>query len=145
MRRLFDRDFFVVKLFGFFFSGQFKGVGLRRSALFHAGDDIGAAYPVGLGEIGLRPTGGMVRMRVVEPDDVQLRCAGLALDTYQFTRIDVVAIMRRVAARVAAAHDAAHILHPFVVNLPQQHATALVRVSLFAVAAKLFELRFANL
>jgi hypothetical protein len=53
--------------------------------------------------------------------------------------------MRRVDARVAAAHHGAHMFDAFAIDLTQQHATALVRISLFAVVAKFFELRFANL
>src|SRR2546425_11051466 len=41
-----------------------------RLCLFYAGDDVGAAEPVGLGEVGLGPLGGVVGMGMVEADDV---------------------------------------------------------------------------
>ena len=46
------------------------------------------------GEISLRPLRGMVRMRVVETDDVLTAFAALALDADQFARIDVIAVLR---------------------------------------------------
>jgi len=45
----------------------------------------------------------MVRVRVVEADDVFSALASLALDADEFFRIDVVAVVRRVVASVAGA------------------------------------------
>ena len=44
------------------------------------GDDVGAADPVGFGEVGRGPLRGVVGVRVVEADDVEAEAAGLALD-----------------------------------------------------------------
>ena len=52
-------------------------------ALFYAGDDVGAAEPVGLGEVGGGPLRGVVGVGVVEADDVEREAAGLALDADQ--------------------------------------------------------------
>ena len=68
-------DFLVVKLLAFFSAASSKELVCVGRACSHAGDDVGAADPVGLGEIGRRPASGMVRMRVVEADDVQLALA----------------------------------------------------------------------
>ena len=54
------------------------------------------------GEIGWRPAGGVVRMGVIEADNVLTALAPFALDADQLARIDVVAVVRRVGAGVAA-------------------------------------------
>ena len=41
------------------------------------GDDVGAAEPVGFGEVGGGPLGGVVGVGVVEADDVEAGFAGL--------------------------------------------------------------------
>ncbi len=134
-----------MKLLIFLVASQLKGISLHGPAMFDAGDDVGTADPVGFGEIGRRPVGAMIGVRVVEPDDVQLRLARLALNAEQLARIDVIAVVGRVCAGVAAEHDGADILNSFAVDYAQQHAAALVRISLFAMTAKLIELRFADL
>ena len=65
-------------------TGEFKRVGDHGFPLFHAGDDVGAANPVGFGEIGRRPTGGMIGVGVVETDNVLTALATFALDADQF-------------------------------------------------------------
>src|SRR6516162_4072579 len=49
---------------------QFEGVGEDRLALLDAGDHVRAADPMGFFVIGLRPLRGMIRVRMVEADDV---------------------------------------------------------------------------
>ena len=82
---------------------EFEGVRERGLPFFHAGDDVGAAEPVGLGQVGRRPLGGMVRMGMVEADDVFAALAAFTLDAHQFLGIDVVAVVGGVGAGVAAA------------------------------------------
>ena len=60
---------------------------------------------MGFGEIGLRPSRGMIGMRVVEADDVFAALPAFALDADQFARIDVIAVLRRIGSSIAAAGD----------------------------------------
>ena len=100
---LFDQDFFIYKLLGgFVCSCEFKRIGYGRFALLHTGNHIRAPDPVGFSEIGCRPLSRMVGMRMVEADNIFAALAPFALDADQFAGIDVVAIMRRIAAGVAA-------------------------------------------
>ena len=69
------------------------------------GDDVGAAEPVGFGEVGGRPLGGVVGVGVVEADDVEAAVAGLALRGDEFLGRDVVAVVRGVGAGVAGAEE----------------------------------------
>ena len=56
-----DFDWLVYQaLVGFIGARQFEGVRQYCLPFFHAGDDVGATKPVGLGEVGLRPPGGVV-------------------------------------------------------------------------------------
>ena len=93
---------------------------------------------MGLLEVGWRPARGMIGMRVVEADDVEVALAGLALHPHQFARIDVVAVLGRIDAGVAAADGGPHLAGVASHN-SQQYPTALVRVGLLAVAADLVE------
>ena len=71
-------------------TGEHKGIGLEGPTslvlLPHAGDDVGAAKPVGLGKVGFGPLCRMVGMGVIKADDVQLPLACLALDVDQLLR-----------------------------------------------------------
>src|SRR5690349_11031991 len=73
-----------------------KGIGERSDAVFHAGNHVGATEPVGLVEIGFRPAGRVVRMGMIEAQNVFAALATLALNTHQICRIDVVAVVRRI-------------------------------------------------
>ena len=77
---------------------EFERICHRRLALLHAGDHIRTAEPVGFRQVRRRPPGGMVRMRMIEADDIFSALAAFALDGDQFLRIDVVAVVRRVLA-----------------------------------------------
>ena len=58
---------------------------------------------MGLGEIGGGPARGMVRVGVVEADDVFAALAAFTLDADEFLGIDVVAVVGGIGAGVAAA------------------------------------------
>src|SRR5277367_811452 len=74
----FDLNLFIKKGFIVFArSCEQEGVCLLRDAAGDCGDDVRAAEPVCFGEIGLRPLCRMVRMRVVEADDVEPALASL--------------------------------------------------------------------
>ena len=126
-------DKFLVRLIG---PGEFKRVRHRRSPGLDAGDHVGAPDPVGLGQIGHGPARGMIRMRMIEADDLFAALPAFALDLDQFLGIDVIAIVGRVEARVAAPRRARDSLRSIVIKSPQQYATALVRISFLAVLAK---------
>src|ERR1700693_4143040 len=124
-------------------SSELKRIRRHSFALFHAGDEIGTPNPVCLGKVSLRPACRMVRMRVIKADDVLSPFPPFPLNAHQFTRIDVIAVLRRVGASISAAHnrrDRARIS----IHLAEQHATALVRIGLFAVAANFLVSWFAN-
>jgi len=131
-----DFNFFVeealIVLVG---AGQFERVGHGRLTLLHAGDDVGAADPVGLGEVGRGPLGGMVGMGMIEADDVLAAATAFTLDSHQFLGIDVVAVVRRIGSGVAAARSRGHDAGAVVVEAPKENATAFMRVGFFSVAA----------
>ena len=82
----------------------------------------------------------MVRMGVIEADDVLAALAAFALNADEFPGIDLVAVMGRVRARVAAARDARDDLcdglGAVVAELAEHHATALVGIGFLSVLAK---------
>ena len=83
-------------------------------------------------------------MRVIETNDVLSPIPPLALDSYQFLGVYVVAIVRRIIARVTAARHVRN-LALAAVHLAQQHPAALVRVGFLSVLAKHLVMRFADL
>src|SRR5579872_1479079 len=99
-------------------AGKFKRVGNGRLTLLHAGDDVGAADPVGLGEVGRRPLGGMVGVGMIEADDVLAAAAAFTLDSHQFLGIDIVAVVRGICTGVAAARSRGHHASAVVVEAP---------------------------
>ena len=114
-----DFNFFVeealVVLVG---AGEFERVGDGRLTLFHAGDDVGAADPVGLGEVGRRPLGGMVGMGMIEAHDVLAAAPAFALDSHQLPGINVVAVVRGIGSGVAAARSRGHDAGAIVLETP---------------------------
>lgn len=124
---------------------QFKGVGDGGLTLLHAGDDIGAADPVGLFVIGFRPLGGMIGMGMVETDDVFSAVAAFALDADQFFRIDVVAVVSGIGAGVAATCSAGDGAGAVVFEAAEENSTAFVGIGLFAMAADSFVVGFFEL
>jgi hypothetical protein len=78
----------------------------------------------------------MVRMRVVEADDVFSPLPPLPLDANQFARIDAIAIVRRVVPGVARARN--RVDNTVIsIHLAEQNPAAFVRIGLFTVPAKL--------
>ncbi len=103
----------------------------------HGGDDVGAAEPVGFGEVGGGPLGGVVGVGVVEADDVEAGLAGLALGGDEFLRGDVVAVVGAVGAGVAGAEEFGDGEVCRSAGFAEQDAAALVGVGFFAVGAEL--------
>src|SRR5579862_1722591 len=81
--------------------------------------------------ISFRPLRRMVRVRVVEPYDVFSAFAAFALYAHQLLRIDVVAIMRRIGARVTATCRSRDHAAAVIFKSTKKHAAAFVRISLF--------------
>jgi hypothetical protein len=91
---------------------------------------------MGLGEIGLRPLSRVVRVRMIEADDVFTALAAFTLDANQFARINVVTVVGGVCAGVTTARRGDDDARAIVFKTAEQYAAAFVRISLFAVAAK---------
>jgi hypothetical protein len=87
-----------------------------------------------LSQIGLRPVGWMIGMGMVESDDLFVAFPCLPLNSNELLGIDVLPVLGRVRARIAAANNRGHNSH-LVFELAQQHTAALVRVRLFAMLA----------
>src|SRR5581483_9984371 len=88
-----------------------------------------------LGEIGRRPLRWMIGMRVIEARNLQPLGPRLALNLHQLHRGNVVAIVRRIRARIARPHGLDNrpgLLHA----MAEQGAAALVRIRLFAVSTQ---------
>src|SRR5690242_19723030 len=83
----------------------------------------------------------MVRMRVIEADDIFSALAPLTLDAHQFFWIDVVAVVRGVSASIATTGSAGHCSAAIVCKLPEQHTAAFVRISLLAMFANSIVIR----
>jgi hypothetical protein len=128
---------FVHQLFVIFIaSRELEGICQDCFALLNAGDDVGAAEPVGFGQVGLRPLRRVVGMRVVEADDVFSSFAAFALDPDELFGIDVVAVVRRIGTRVAGWGNRTYDARTIVLHLAEENAATLVRVGGFAVLAK---------
>ena len=103
---LFDGDGLRVEaLVVFGGAGEEEGVGGVALPFGDGGDDVGAAEPVGFGEVGRRPLRGVVGVGVVEADDVEAAVAGLALGGDELFGCDVVAVVGGVGAGVAGAEE----------------------------------------
>ena len=86
-------------------SGQKKRICNRSGAFWNARDDVGTSHPVRFCEISLRPLCGMIGMRVVKANDVQVAPSCLPLDADQFLGSDVVTVVRTICARVSCAFN----------------------------------------
>ena len=75
-------------------------------------------------------------MRVIEADDILAAFTPFALDAYKFLRIDVVPVLRRIVPGITAASGARDSLRAIVVEFPEEHSTALMRIGLFAMLPK---------
>ena len=83
-------------------------------------------------------------MRMIETDDILTALAPFALNAHEFAGIDVVTVLRRIGAGVAAAGRRGHRASAVVVRTAKQHAATLMRISLFTVAAKSFVVFWAD-
>src|ERR1035441_3929407 len=134
---LHEPDLLVLEfLIGFIGAHQFERIGDRRLTFPHAGDHVGTAKPVRFRQIGDRPLRGVVGVGVIEADDILAALAALALNADEFPGIDVVAVVGRVRARVAAAGGARDGLRAVIVEPPEQHTTALAGIGFLAVLTK---------
>jgi hypothetical protein len=137
--------FFLNYYYGFIheplilFGGAFQREGIRqdRFAFFYTGDYVGTAVPVGFGEVGFGPLGGVVGVGMVEADDVFSALAGLALDFDQLFGVDVVTVVGGVGAGVAGSGYAGD-YSVVVLKLAEQDSAAFVGVGFFAVLAEGF-------
>lgn len=78
---------------------------------------------------------------MVKADDVFATLAALALNAYEVFGINVVAIVRRISARIAGAGGGCD--HTgVVVHLAEKYAATLVRIRFFPMAADFFVVRF---
>ena len=120
-----------------FFAGadEEEAVGDLGGAVGDGGDDVGAAEPVGFGEVGGGPLGGVVGVGVVEADDVEAELAAFALGGDELLRRDVVAVVGAVGAGVTGTEEVGD-GEVLLVGVAEEDAAALVRVGLFAVGAE---------
>src|SRR5438477_3777367 len=122
------------RLVSFIAARELKRVRHVRFALGNTRNDVRAADPVRLLEVGLRPLRRMIGMGVIEADDVLVSLARLALDANELLGIDVIAVMGRIRAGVAAAGDRRDRAN-VAIHLAEKHAAAFMRISFLAVAA----------
>lgn len=87
------------------------------------------------GKISLRPPGGMIRVRMVKADNIFSAATAFALNAHELPRVDVIAIVGGIRARVAAAGCRGDEACSIFLEAAEQNATALVRICLFAVSA----------
>src|SRR5207237_3080709 len=86
------------------------------------------------GQIGWRPPRRVVRVGMIEANNVLAALSSLALNANQIFGIDVVAVVQRVKPCVTRPRDGCND-SGVSIHLPQQNAAALVRISLLAVLA----------
>jgi len=81
-------------------------------------------------------------MGVIKTHNILARQRRLALNANQFRRINMITVLRRVGARVAAPYHRLDRLVAGIVELAHQHAATLMRIGLFPVLAQLIEKPF---
>src|ERR1700686_2980363 len=86
-------------------AGKFERIGNPSRAILHARDHVGTSKPMRFRKIRYRPTRGMIRMGVIEANNIFTAFASLALNADQLLRVDVISIVWRVCSRVSAASD----------------------------------------
>ena len=122
------------RLVSFIAARELKRVRHVRFAVGNTRNDVRAADPVRLLEIGLRPLRRMIGMGVIEADDVLVSLARLALDANELLGIDVIAVLGRIGAGVAAAggrRDRANV----AIHLSEEDPATFMRVSFLPVTA----------
>jgi hypothetical protein len=127
---LYGFQFETLVLFGFF--PQRESVCKNGLALGNRRDYVRTTQPVSLGKVRRRPLRRMVRMRVIESGDTQPLHARFTLDSDQFSKGNLVAIMRRIRACIPRL-DRCVDRPALSSRLPKQRAAALMRRSLLAV------------
>jgi len=131
-----DFYFLIQKaLIGFVGTGEFERVRNDGVSLLDAGDDVRAAEPMRFGQIRGRELGRMVRMGMVEANDVFSTVAAFALNAYQLAGINVVAVVSGVGACVAATGRAGDDAGAVFIESTEEDSAAFVGVGFFAVAA----------
>lgn len=121
---------------GFIATRKLERVGYIRFALGHACNDVRTADPVRFLQIGLRPLRRVIGMGVIETNNVLVAFSGLALDADKFLGINMVAVLRRVDAGIAATGgrgDSANI----AIHLAEKDPAAFMWIGLLAVTANL--------
>src|SRR5256886_16834389 len=78
----------------------------------------------------------MIGMGMIEADDVLFALAAFALYAHQLLGIDVVAVLRRIRARISRARHRGHEPRAVIIHAAEQYSTALMRIRLFAMVAK---------
>jgi hypothetical protein len=78
----------------------------------------------------------MVRVGMIEPNNVFLAPTGFALNVNEFFGIDVLTVLRRVGTRVARTRDGGNDTRSVIVHAAEQHAAAFMGIRFFAVLAK---------
>jgi hypothetical protein len=78
----------------------------------------------------------MVRVRVVETDDIQPQSACLPLNLDQLLRSDVVAVVRGVGARITSPDNLVDMVARAALVLAEQNAAALMRIGLLPMRAQ---------
>src|SRR5271168_531784 len=75
----------------------------------------------------------MIRMRVVITDHVLAPLSSFSLNANLVSRVDVVAIVGRIAARIASLSNRRHYSRAIVIYASQEYAAAFVGIGFFAV------------
>src|ERR1700684_1235357 len=114
---------------------QLKRIRHHGRALFYTGNQIRTPKPVRLSQIRRRPPRRMIRMRMVEPNNVLAALPSLALNANQFFGVDVVPVLWRVFPSISAARHRCD-RSGVAIHLPQQHTTALVRIGFLTMPPK---------
>src|SRR6185369_12203240 len=100
-----DQYGFQLKVLVFFAgAGEEEGVGHGGFALRYFGDDVGAAEPVSFGQIGGRPLRGVVGVRVIKACDVEIATSCFALDSDQFDKSNLIAVVGGIGTDVSGAN-----------------------------------------
>src|SRR5713101_8766841 len=87
----------------------------------------------------------MVGMRVIEADDVFAAPAAFTLNADQLLRIDVVAVVGGIGARIAGTGDRGYGANAVFIHLAEQNATAFVGIGLLAVVPESFVVFASNI
>jgi hypothetical protein len=89
-------------------------------------------------KVRLRPLGGVIRMGMIEADDVFSAVAALALDANQFFGVDVVAIVCGIGTCIASTDNRGDDACAVAFHLAEKNAAAFMWISQFAMLAKGF-------